>query len=37
MLPEYNNKNYKVVCLTDTSMYIYTCVKHYGMANIRKK
>jgi len=23
--------------LTDTSFYIYICVKHFGMANIKKK
>ena len=22
-------------CLTDTSFYIYICVKHFGMANIK--
>ena len=26
-----------LLCLTDTSLYIYTCVKHFGMANIKKK
>jgi len=25
-----------VLCLTDTSLYIYICVKHFGMANIKK-
>ena len=23
------------MCLTDTSLYIYICVKHFGMANIK--
>jgi len=33
-----NNKHNKVLlCLTDTSLYIYICVKHFGMANIKKK
>ena len=32
----YNNKHNKVVlCLTDTSLYIYIRVKHSGMANIK--
>jgi len=26
-----------LLCLTDTSLYIYICVKHVGMANIKKK
>jgi len=25
-----------LLCLTDTSLYIYICVKHFGMANIKK-
>ena len=25
------------MCLTDTSLYIYICVKHFGMANIKEK
>jgi len=37
MLPYYNNKHNKVLlCLTDTSLYIYICVKHFMMANIKK-
>ena len=24
-----------MLCLTDTSLYIYTCVKHFGMANVK--
>ena len=24
-----------VLCLTDTSLYIYICVKHFGMANVK--
>ena len=29
---------YKVLlCLADTSLYIYMCVKHFGMANIKEK
>jgi len=24
------------LCLTDTSLDIYICVKHFGMANIKK-
>jgi len=36
MLPSYNNKHNKVLlCLTDTSLYIYIRVKHFGMANIQ--
>jgi len=27
----------KVLFVFDTSLYIYTCVKHFGMANIKKK
>jgi len=27
--------NKVVLCLTDTSLYIYICVKHFGMANIK--
>jgi len=35
MLPKYNNKYNKVLlCLTDTSLCICTCVKHFGMVNI---
>ena len=26
-----------MLCLTDTSLYIYICVKHFRMANIKKK
>ena len=26
-----------LLCLTDTLLYIYICVKHFGMANIKKK
>ena len=26
-----------LLCLTDTLLYIYICVKHFGMANIEKK
>ena len=26
---------YVLLCLTDTSLYIYICVKHLGMANIK--
>jgi len=38
MLPQYNNKHNKVLlCLTDTSLYIYICVKHFGIVNIKKK
>ena len=25
------------MCLTDTSLYIYICVKHFGMANIKRE
>ena len=33
----YNNKhNIVLLCLTDTSLYIYICVKHFGVANIKK-
>jgi len=29
--------NNKVLpCLTDTSLYIYICFKHFGMANIKQ-
>ena len=24
------------MCLTDTSLYIYICVKHFGMTNFKK-
>ena len=30
-------KNNKSLCLTGTSFYIYICVKHFGMANIKFK
>ena len=34
----YDNKHNKgLLCLTDTSLYIYICVKHFGMANIKIK
>jgi len=26
-----------LLCLTDTSLYIYICVKQFGMANIKPK
>jgi len=29
--------NKVVLCLTDTSLYIYIRVKHFGMANIKKR
>ena len=29
-----NTTNY-FLCLTDTSLYICTCVKHFGIANIK--
>jgi len=33
----YNNKHNKVLlCLTDTSLYVYICVKQFGMAEIKK-
>jgi len=36
MLTLYNNTHNKVLlCLTNTSLYIYICVKHFGMANIK--
>jgi len=33
----FNNTHKVLFCLTDTSLYIYTCicVKHFGMANIK--
>jgi len=38
MLPQYNNKQNKVLlCSTDTSLYIYICVKHFGTANIKNR
>ena len=37
MLPQYNNKHNKLLlCLTDTSLYIYIRVKHFGRANINR-
>jgi len=30
-----NIRNKVLLCLTDTSLYIYTCVKQFGMANIK--
>ena len=32
---DYNKNNKILWCLTDTSLYIYICVKHFGMANIK--
>jgi len=33
-----NNTHNKVpLCLTDTSLYIYICVEHFGMGNVKKK
>ena len=31
------SKNKVLLYLTDTSLYIYVCVKHFGMANIKFK
>jgi len=37
MLPWYYSKQNKVfLCLTDTSLCIYICVKHFGMADIKE-
>jgi len=33
MLPYHNNKHNEV--LYDTSLFIYICVKHFGMAHIK--
>jgi len=36
MLSQCNNKHNKVsLCLTDTSLYIYICVTHFGIANTK--
>jgi len=38
MFTLYNKKYNKfMLCLADTSLYIYVCVKHFGMTNIKKQ